>query len=106
MDPLEDEDLLTEILRALVNDPSQVKVSTWTKNGIFNMDIHVAPEDCGHVIGKEGSTIGAIRTIFRKVGHLDRRRISVNLIDSDSERSQKRRSRDQSKQKEGRPRAL
>lgn len=80
-DPLEDDDLLLEMVRALVSEPAAVKIHQKTQPGFTELKIDVAFEDRALIIGNKGSTINAIRLIFGKIGNLDGQRIMVHLID-------------------------
>lgn len=63
------EELLRELVKALVDAPAEVRVE---RAGMESQSdavlwIHVAPEDKGKVIGKQGATITAIRTLFGRI---------------------------------------
>jgi predicted RNA-binding protein YlqC (UPF0109 family) len=79
MDPLENDDLLTEIVRALVDNPQAVRVTETKDNGVSRLKIFVDPKDQGKVIGKEGKTIGAMRVLFGRIGAVDKRRIYIEM---------------------------
>jgi predicted RNA-binding protein YlqC (UPF0109 family) len=59
------EDLVTYIATSLVNDPSQVKVRRRVTNSAIILELKVAPEDVGRVIGKDGRVANSIRTLLR-----------------------------------------
>lgn len=81
-DPLEDSDLLTEIVRAMVEIPEAVKVSEKrTGESEWTFWIDVAPVDRGKVIGKMGRTISSIRNIFCSIGALEGKRIVVMVAE-------------------------
>lgn len=60
-------DLLEDLARALVDDPSQVYVTERTEQGVVYLDLEVAEEDRGKVIGKRGRTADALRTLLDAV---------------------------------------
>lgn len=91
-DPLEDDELLLELVRALVREPAAVKIHQKTQPGLSEFDIEVAFEDRALIIGKQGSTINAIRRLFGKIGHLDGQRIMVHLIEHKSDKQPRRQS--------------
>jgi len=111
-DPLEDSELLLELVRALTRNPEAVKILATEADGNLQLKIEVDPADRGYIIGKQGSTISAIRTLFAKIGSLDQRRVIVDLTEDKADRSNKRprqsrgNRREQDQQKTGRPRAL
>lgn len=68
--PLAPPALLKEVVKALVDRPGDVRVSQTIAEGSTQdqlLYIHVAPDDRGKVIGKQGATIMALRTLFGRV---------------------------------------
>lgn len=64
-------EFISSILKGLVSNPSQVEVTVMEDvPGAFSVNIRVAPEDKGRVIGKRGSTINALRTLVRVFGRV------------------------------------
>ena len=63
-------ELITYIAKALVDNPEQVDVSEVEGNQTSVLELKVAKEDLGKVIGKQGRTARAMRTILKpsKVG--------------------------------------
>ncbi|GIL09263.1 MAG: UPF0109 protein [Chloroflexota bacterium] len=59
------EDLIAYIAKSLVNDPSQVKVRRRVTQSAIVVELKVAPEDIGRVIGKDGRVANAMRTLLR-----------------------------------------
>lgn len=59
------EDLVGYIAKSLVNDPSQVRVRQRNTNSATVIELRVAPEDMGRVIGREGRVANAIRALLR-----------------------------------------
>lgn len=60
-------DLIEHIAKALVNHPEQVEVSELEGKKTLFIELIVAKEDFGRVIGKQGRTAEAIRVILRAV---------------------------------------
>lgn len=63
-------DLLREMVKALVDSPADVRVVQSGADGSATdhlLLIHVAPDDRGKVIGKQGATISALRTLFGRI---------------------------------------
>ncbi len=75
------EQLLEFLARALVDDPDAVTVGTAEEGDALVLELHVAEEDAGQIIGRRGRTIGALRTIMRAVGASQDRRVLVDLVD-------------------------
>ena len=57
-------DLIKRIVQALVDNPEQVEVSEVEGNNVLILELRVAKEDMGKVIGKKGRTAQAIRSIL------------------------------------------
>jgi hypothetical protein len=58
-------ELIEYIALSLVDDPSQVVVSQFRNGGRENLELHVAKEDMGRVIGKSGRVANAMRILLR-----------------------------------------
>jgi uncharacterized protein len=58
-------ELIEYIALSLVDDPSQVVVSQFRNGGRENLELHVAKEDMGRVIGKSGRVANAMRVLLR-----------------------------------------
>ena len=72
-------ELLTYVARNLVDHTDQVSVSQFDENG--EMVLHVAPEDMGKVIGRQGRIAKEIRTLIRSVAQRSGKRVSVEIVD-------------------------
>jgi len=79
--PLNDRDLLEEVVRALVSRPEKVRVVEREVSGQSTsfLTVMVDPLDIGKVIGKQGRTADAIRTIFMSIASLDKRRVFIEV---------------------------
>ena len=58
-------ELVEYIALSLVDDPSQVVVTEYRSGGRENLELHVAREDMGRVIGKGGRIANAMRILLR-----------------------------------------
>jgi predicted RNA-binding protein YlqC (UPF0109 family) len=58
-------ELIEHIVRVLVDEPSQVKVTEVKSENMVIFELRVASGDVGRVIGKGGRTANAIRTLLR-----------------------------------------
>lgn len=70
-----------KIVRALVDDPDKVDVRELEQNGATVIEIRVAPEDMGKVIGKQGRTVRALRSLAHAVGLKKRRRFVLEIVE-------------------------
>jgi predicted RNA-binding protein YlqC (UPF0109 family) len=73
--------LLEFITRSLVDEPDAVSVEAITEDDALVLELRVADDDAGQVIGRRGRTIGALRTVMRAVGASQDRRVLVDLVD-------------------------
>ena len=64
---VEVEELVREIARALVDEPSAVEVESVGREETTVLKLRVAPQDVGKVIGKQGRTARSVRTILGAV---------------------------------------
>jgi uncharacterized protein len=62
------EELLAYLARNLVGKPEEVRVVRSERDGAVLLELHVAPEDVGKVIGKGGRIARALRTLVRTSG--------------------------------------
>ena len=74
-------ELLAFLARELVDDPEAVRVETEEREGALVLRLHVAPDDVGKVIGRQGRIARALRTLVRASGARDDRRIVLEIAD-------------------------
>ena len=72
--------LLERIARGLVDEPARVRVEEWKEDGMVHFDVEVAESDRGRVIGRQGRTAAALRTLLSSVA--DDRRVSLDIRDT------------------------
>jgi predicted RNA-binding protein YlqC (UPF0109 family) len=76
------DDLLAYLARALVDDPDQVSVDSFDEeDGSLVLELHVAEDDVGKVIGRNGRTVNALRTVVRASSARLGRRVLVDVVD-------------------------
>lgn len=74
-------DLVEFLAKSLVDAPDEVKVHTYEREQAAVIELEVAQEDLGKVIGRQGRTARAIRTILSAAGQKTRRRYILDIID-------------------------
>ena len=62
------EDLLEYLAKSLVDEPDAVRVVRSEREGAVVLELHVAPDDVGKVIGRQGRVARALRTLVRASG--------------------------------------
>jgi uncharacterized protein len=73
-------DLVEFMAKALVDDPSQVKVDESEGMDGVVLELHVAPGDMGRVIGKGGRVANAMRTLVRVAAVRQGKRVTLEIV--------------------------
>jgi uncharacterized protein len=73
--------LVEQIARALVDEPGQVSVQAIDGEQVTVLELRVAPNDLGKVIGKQGRTARSIRTILSAAGMKLRKRFTLEILE-------------------------
>ena len=75
-------ELLEYLARGLVDQPDDVQViETVEQDGTTVLELSVAPDDYGSIIGRGGRTAAALRTVVKAAAVKDRRRVFVDIVD-------------------------
>jgi predicted RNA-binding protein YlqC (UPF0109 family) len=75
-------ELLEYLAQGLVEHPDQVRIKeTEEDDGSLVLEITVADEDYGSLIGRGGRTAMALRTVIKAAAAKDRRRVFVDIVD-------------------------
>jgi len=72
--------LVEVIATALVRNPSEVSVTESMENDTIIYELHVAPEDMGKIIGKQGRIAKAIRTVVKASATRENKKVVVEII--------------------------
>lgn len=76
-----EKDLVEYIVKSLVDKPESINLNIVEGEQNTILELRVAPEDIGKVIGKQGRIAKAIRTILASVGMKLGKRIQLEIID-------------------------
>jgi uncharacterized protein len=76
-------ELVEYLVRSIVESPDDVEIEEYEEEGELVLEIKVADDDLGRVIGREGRVAKAIRTIARAAGAREDRRVSVDIVEDD-----------------------
>ena len=79
------DELVREIAKALVDDPSAVEVDSVGKDESTVLKLRVAPQDVGKVIGKQGRTARSVRTILGAVSMKLHHRYTLDILEEGDE---------------------
>lgn len=73
-------ELVEFIAKSLVDKPDEVKVKEVESNQSIVIELSVAPEDMGRIIGKQGRIAKAIRTVAKAAAIKENKRVSVEIV--------------------------
>lgn len=73
-------ELLEFIAKSMVNNPDAVEISVVEKDNATVLELHVAEEDMGKVIGKQGRIAKAIRTVMKAAASNENKKIVVDIV--------------------------
>ena len=69
------------LARSLVDEPAKVEVSGTETDSRVDLELRVAEDDMGRVIGRQGRTIRAIRTVVKAASVKQGKRVTVEVPD-------------------------
>jgi len=75
------DELITVIAKALVDQPDAVKVKRTDEEDSVTIELTVAPEDLGKVIGKQGRTARALRTVLAATAAKAEKRSRLDIVE-------------------------
>lgn len=73
-------ELVKFIAQSLVDSPDQVNVKEIQENDTVRIELTVAPDDMGKVIGKQGRIAKAIRTVVKAAAAKEKKKIVVEIL--------------------------
>lgn len=74
--------LVETVARALADEPDAVRVDETERRGMTVVELKVAPKDLGRIIGRQGRTVAAVRTLLGAAAEGEGRRVSLDIRDS------------------------
>ena len=74
-------ELLEYLARQLVDEPDAVRVERVDEDDTVLLRLHVAQEDLGKVIGRQGRIARSLRTIVRAGSAREQRRVQLEIVD-------------------------
>jgi len=82
-----DQDFLEFIIKGLVDHPEDVKIERRVDEMGVLLSLKVNPEDMGQIIGRQGATARAIRSLVRIVGLRNHARVNLKIEEPEGGRS-------------------
>jgi len=74
-------DVVEVVARALAASPEEVHVTEVDRRGTTLVELSMAPGELGRVIGRQGRTAAAVRTLASTAAAIDGQRVSVEFVD-------------------------
>ena len=76
---MQEQELVTVLAKALVENPEEVQVEAVEEEDRTVLKLHVAQDDMGRVIGKQGRIAKAIRTIVKSAATREKKKVTVDI---------------------------
>ena len=92
-----DQEFVEYVVKALVGEPDKVEIKRSIDEKGVLLELTVAQEDLGRVIGKRGNTAQSIRTLLRALGTKNDARYNLKIIDPEGDSRPPRREREDRK---------
>jgi predicted RNA-binding protein YlqC (UPF0109 family) len=73
--------LIQELVKAFVDHPDAVRISEESRSEAVILELRVDPEDLGKVIGRQGKTARALRSLASIAGEKAGRRITLQILE-------------------------
>ena len=81
-----DQEFVEHVVRQIVNHPDDVRTErTVDERGVL-ITLHINPEDMGYVIGRQGQTARALRTLLKIVGAKENARVNLKIYEPEGSR--------------------
>jgi len=74
-------ELVEYIAKSLVEDPSKVEVNEVDENGNIRIELRVAKEDMGRIIGKGGRVANSIRVLLRVASVREGKHVTLDVVE-------------------------
>lgn len=75
-------EFIENITKALVDDPGQVEIRETMTERLTIIEVHVAKQDVGKVIGRRGRTVQSMRNLLQAVSARTDRRAALEIVDA------------------------
>ena len=74
-------EILKTIIENLVDDTESIEIFEKEDNNIIELQVKISKHDMGKVIGKQGKTANAIRTLMKSVAGKENKKINIEFVD-------------------------
>jgi len=73
-------DILHDIVAGIIGEEAKIDITEKEKDGMIILELSVAKEDMGKVIGRKGRIAKAIRTVVKACANRENKKVSVEII--------------------------
>ena len=84
-----DQEFLENIVKSIVANPDDVRVERNIDEMGVLLTLHINPADMGYVIGRQGQTARAIRTLLKIIGAKNNARVNLKIYEPEGSRSRR-----------------
>ncbi len=81
-----DQEFVEYIVKEIVNNPDDVRTERMVDERGVLITLHINPDDMGYVIGRQGQTARAIRTLLKIVGARSNARVNLKIFEPEGSR--------------------
>lgn len=74
-------EMLTYLVGSLVEHPDQIRIDVLENDNAVTLQLRVAADDMGRVIGRQGRIAKEIRTLIKAMGQREGKRVMVDIMD-------------------------
>jgi len=96
----QDQEFVEYVVKAFVDNPEDVKTERKIDEMGVLISLDVAPEDMGMVIGREGATAKALRTLLRVIGAKNNARVNLKINEPEGSTREPREPRENNENRE------
>ena len=82
----QDQSFVEGIVKSIVNHPGDVRTERIVDERGVLITLHINPEDMGYVIGRQGQTARALRTLLKIVGAKNNARVNLKIYEPEGSR--------------------
>ena len=72
--------LVEYLVRSLADHPDQVELAQHETDDSILLELRISPDDIGKIIGKNGNTINAIRTVLQAAASSQKKRVKLEVV--------------------------
>lgn len=73
-------ELVEYLVKSLAEHPNEVVLSSQEDEDSVSLELRISPEDMGRIIGKNGNTINAIRTVLQAAATSHKKRAKLEVL--------------------------